>query len=171
MLGDHPESERSKENGTLNRSEFFPLVDDFVDYVNVPLDKFSGPRKVLVSLDFLRSLIGVVAGELAFDINFYRDRYADLRSGVESGEIKDLKSHFVNHGFFERRQGCPRQTAPVDEKWYLAEYPDVAKGLLEGQVSNATSHYLATGRKEGRLPGPDVSETVAALIRAMHHKD
>ena len=46
-------------------------------------DKFSGPRKVLVSLDFLRSLIGLVAGELAFDVNFYQERYADLRNGVE----------------------------------------------------------------------------------------
>jgi hypothetical protein len=160
-----------EEHNTETKSEFFPLVDDFADYVNVTLDKFSGPRKVLVSLDFLRYLIGVAAGELAFDENFYRDRYPDIRNGVASGEIKDLKSHFVNHGFFERRQGCQRQAAPVDEKWYLAEYQDVATGLREGQVSSATSHYLATGRKEGRLPGADVSETVAALIRAMHLRE
>ena len=160
--------ESMTENLSQPKAEFFPLLDDFLDYVNVPCDKFSGARKVLVSLDFLRALIGLAAGELAFDEKFYKGRYPDLRRAVETGEIPDLKSHFVNHGFFERRQGSVRQVAPVDEEWYLTKYPDVAKGVVEGSVPSATAHYLVKGRQEGRRPANNLSDAANALIESMH---
>jgi hypothetical protein len=149
-------------------SGFFPVLDDFLEYIHVTPEKFDGPRKVLVSLAFLRRLLGIVVGEMAFDEQYYRDRYPDLRRAFESQEIEDLKAHFVNHGFFERRHGSLRQASPVDEKWYLNEYPDVAKGIAEGTVASATAHYMATGRREGRRPAPDIPDAVIALIRAMH---
>lgn len=152
----------------VHSSKFFPLLDDFLEYLNVGASDFAGPRKVLVSLEFLRCLIGIAAGELAFDKAFYQDRYPDLRNAHEAALIKDLKVHFVTNGFFERRQGSLRQSAPVDEKWYLDEYPDVARAVTDGDVASATHHYLGTGRREGRRPASDLSEEMLALIRAMH---
>ena len=162
------------ESGTqrnLARKEFFPVLEDFLEYVDVSADKFCGPRKVLVSLDLLRGLIGLAAGGLCYDEEYYRDRYPDLKRAAEMGEIADLKMHYISHGFFERRQACARQAAPVDEDWYLSEYPDVAKGLAEGHVSSVTDHYLTTGRREGRRPAGDLSEAMMALISALHPTD
>jgi len=155
----------------LPSHQFFPVLEDFLDYVDTPADKFGGPRKVLVSLDLLRRLIGLAVGEIAYDERYYRERYPDLKRAAESGEIADLKMHFVSNGFFERRQASSRQAAPVDEEWYLSTYPDVAKGFAEGRVASATDHYLATGRREGRLPAGDLSEAMLALINALHPVD
>ncbi len=155
----------------LPSHQFFPVLDDFLDYIDTPTDKFGGPRKVLVSLDLLRCLIGLAAGEIAYDERYYRERYPDLKRAAESGEIADLKTHFISHGFFERRQACPRQAAPVDEEWYLSTYPDVAKGLAEGHVASVADHYLTTGRREGRLPAGDLSDAMLALIKALHPTD
>jgi hypothetical protein len=164
------ETEReSRENSA--QTEFYPALEDFLDYVDVPADKFSGPRKVLVSLDLLRGLIGLAAGALSYEEQYYRDRYPDLKRAAETGEIADLKMHFISHGFFERRHACAQQAAPVDEEWYLSKYPDVAKGLAEGRVSSVTDHYLTTGRREGRLPAGDMSEAMMALISALHPTD
>ena len=155
-------------SGDRQPPQFFPVLEDFLDYVDTSADKFSGPRKVLVSLHLLRCLIGLAAGEIAFDERYYRERYPDLRRAAESGEIPDLKMHFISHGYFERRQACARQAAPVDEEWYLSTYPDVAKGLADGHVASVTDHYLTTGRREGRLPAGDLSEAMLALINALH---
>jgi hypothetical protein len=148
--------------------QFFPPVEEFADHVNVSVDEFSGPRKVLVSLDVLRGLIGFAAAEVAFDEEFYLERYSDLRQAAEAGHIADLKTHYASHGYFERRQGCLRQSRPVDERWYLDTYPDVAKGIETGSVSSVTEHYRTTGRKEGRRPAGDLSESLAALLDALH---
>jgi hypothetical protein len=161
------EAETNTQQNSVKR-EFFPVLEDFLDYIDVPADKLVGPRKVLVSLDLLRGLIGLAAGGLSYDEQYYRDRYPDLKRAAEMGEIADLKMHFISHGFFERRQACARQAAPVDQEWYLSEYPDVAKALAEGRVSSVTDHYLSTGRREGRRPAGDLSEAMMALISALH---
>lgn len=150
------------------KGQFFPSVEEFAEHVNVPVDEFMGPRKVLVSLDVLRRLIGFAAAEVAFDEEFYLKRYPDVRIAAEAGDIADLKTHFASAGYFERRQGCLRQSRPVDELWYLDSYPDVAKGIETGKVSSVTEHYRTTGRKEGRRPAGDLSEPLAALLDALH---
>ena len=149
------------------RRNFFPLPDDFCDYLQVPLEKFEGPRKVLVSLDVLRSLIGLAAAA-GFDEKFYLDRHADLRKAWEAGQIADLRTHFVTQGYFEKRAGCRDHAAIVDEAWYLKENPDVAEGLKKGHTDSATAHYQTTGRKEGRLPAGGISEELRLLVARLH---
>jgi hypothetical protein len=152
------------ESGDIRGPSFFPQPDDFSDYVGVPIGEFYGPRKVLVSLDLLRTLIGLAAAGVAYDPSFYEGKYQDLREASKEGLIKDLYEHFVNQGYFERRAGSREQAFPVDEAWYLSEYPDVGAGIKAGTIDSASEHYFSTGRKEGRLPSSKVSSAVEKLI-------
>lgn len=148
----------------VKTDSFFPMPEDFGEYVGVPLDKFRGPRKVLVSLDVLRLLIGLVAAGTGFDEEFYLERHADLRAARDADQLADPRMHYAKEGYFEQRPGSRGQAYPVDEKWYLAEYPDVAVAVAAGNVDSATAHYLATGRKEGRLPSSQLTREIRELI-------
>jgi hypothetical protein len=143
---------------------FFPQPEDFSDYFGVSLGEFYGPRKVLVSLDLLRTLIGLAAAGVAYDPSFYEGKYQDLRDASREGLITDLYEHFVNQGYFEKRAGSREQAFPVDEAWYVTEYPDVGAGVKAGTIESASEHYFSTGRKEGRLPSSRVSDAVKKLI-------
>lgn len=149
------------------REGFFPVPEDFAECLGVPLERFRGPRKILVSLDALRILIGLAAVGMGFDEDFYIERHSDLREANQANSDFDARSHFALEGYFEHRPGSRAQAFPVDEKWYLAEYPDVADAIKAGRVDSATSHYFSTGRKEGRLPSNQVSEEVRQLILAL----
>lgn len=149
-----------------DKASCFPVPEDFFEYANVTAEKFRGSRKVLVSLDFLRQLIGIAAAATCFDEAFYKERHADLRKAFEEGMIGDLRLHFITEGYFEGRSAS--SSSNVDEKWYLETYPDVNEALKAGKIDSATSHYLSTGRTEGRLPSPNVSEEIVFLINSMH---
>lgn len=168
-----PKSDAKDADSIAVRAEagFFPWPDDFADYVGVPVEDFRGPRKVLVSLDVLRTLIGLAAAGSAFDPDFYLERNSDLRQAAKQGELKDPRSHFVNEGYFERRPSSRKLASPVNESWYLKEYADVAQGLKAGKVDSATRHYITTGRKEGRLPADDLPEEIRRLIALLHAGD
>jgi hypothetical protein len=143
---------------------FFPQPEDFCEYFKVTIDEFKGSRKVLVSLELLRTLIGLAAAGVAYDPTFYEGKYQDLRDARKAGVIEDLYEHYVNQGYFEKRFGSREQAFPVDEAWYLAEYPDVAQGIKAGRIDSASEHYFSTGRKEGRSPSPKVSVSVQKII-------
>ncbi|WP_159013172.1 hypothetical protein [Acidisoma sp. S159] len=160
-------SETTESEGPGVANGFFPTPDDFSDHVGVSLDEFRGSRKVLVSLDVLRSLIGLAAAGTGFDEVTYRERNQDLRDAVARGAISDLRTHFTTEGYFERRPGSRAQAYPVDETWYLERYPDVLEGIKAGLVDTPTQHYFVTGRKEGRLPRGDISGAVRQLISAL----
>lgn len=161
--------EPSQKSTTEQKSDgFFPVPDDFLEYVNVSADKFRGNRKVLVSLDFLRQLVGIAAAATCFDEDFYKNSHADLRKAVEDGSISDLKLHFISEGYFEGRSASSASYSSVDEKWYLEKYPDVNEALKAGKIDSATAHYFSTGRTEGRIPSPNVSEEILTLISSMH---
>lgn len=46
-----------------------------------------------------------------------------------------------------------------NEAWYLGRYPDVAEGVVRGVISSGRDHYENHGKREGRLPGPVVSDS------------
>jgi len=163
-------AEASEQDAETPREEdfFFPGPDDFADHLGVPIEKFRGPRKVLVSLDVLRTLIGLAAAGWAFDRDFYLERNPDLRQAATAGRLADPRAHFVNEGYFERRPASRKLASPVDESWYLREYADVSDGIKAGTVDSATQHYVTTGRKEGRLPAGDVPEEIRRLIALLH---
>ncbi|WP_158804261.1 hypothetical protein [Acidisoma sp. L85] len=162
-----PSSETPVSTGPVVANGFFPIPEDFSDHVGVSLDEFRGSRKVLVSLDVLRSLIGLAAAGIGFDEVTYRERNQDLREALARGAISDLRTHFITEGYFEKRPGSRAQAYPVDETWYLEHYPDVLEGIKAGLVDTPTQHYLVTGRREGRLPRGDISGAVRHLISAL----
>ena len=146
------------------KKDFFPTPDDFANYVSVPLHEFQGTKKVLVSLDVLRSLVGLAAAGTTFEGEFYARQNPDVFEAHKRGDILDLEAHFINHGYFERRLGSKAQAYPVDEAWYVKEYPDVAAAISSGAVDSASHHYYSTGRSEGRLPSSNIKVEVKRLI-------
>jgi hypothetical protein len=146
---------------------FFPVPEDFSEYIGVGLDELQGPKKVLVSLELLRALIGLAAGGSTYDPTYYKGKYQDLREAFEAGTIEDLFAHYVSQGYFEKRFACKEQAFPVDEDWYLGRYPDVAEGIKSGRVDSASDHYFTTGRREGRLPSGRVPLPIQRLIATL----
>ena len=104
--------------------------------------------KVPVPVPALRKLLGVVVAASPFDEDFYATAYPDLAKARDSGAIKDLRTHFVEHGYFEGRLGSKPH---VDDKFYLRMYPDVALAIANGEVESAYDHYMRAGAAEGRF--------------------
>jgi hypothetical protein len=148
-------------------NSFFPVPEDFAAYIGVNVEELKGARKVLVSLEVLRSLIGMAAGSVAYNADYYETKYQDLADAKKAGLIHDLYSHYVSQGYFEKRVGCKQQAFPVDENWYLEAYPDVASGIKAGTVESAADHYFTTGRREGRLPSNTLHREVQHLIATL----
>lgn len=159
--------EKEQTDHLAGNQVFFPSPEDFGDHFGVSLNDFQGSKKVLISLDLLRLLIGLAAAGSSYDPIYYKEKYHDLREAHDDGEIDDLRAHYVNQGYFEKRSGCRAQAFPVDENWYLTSYPDVAAGIKAGTIDSASDHYLTTGRKEGRLPSGDVPAAIKQLIAAL----
>ena len=107
--------------------------------------------KVPVSVPALRKLLGVLVSALPFDEDFYATAYPDLAKARDSGAIADLRTHFVEHGYFEGRLG----TKPyVDDAFYKRMYPDIALAIANGKIDSALDHYIRTGAAEGRFASP-----------------
>jgi hypothetical protein len=86
--------------------------------------------------------------KLPFDEEFYCATYKDVREAHNRGDIPDLKSHFIEQGYFEGRIGA---NPTIDEKFYTDTYPDVAAAIENNGVTSALEHYLGAGAFEGRF--------------------
>jgi hypothetical protein len=112
--------------------------------------------KVPVPVPALRKLLGVLISALPFDEEFYATAYPDLAKARDSGAIADLRTHFIEHGYFEGRVGAdPR----IDEEFYRKMYPDVALAIANGDVESGLDHYVRAGAAEGRFANPDDMHT------------
>jgi len=113
--------------------------------------------KAPVQITLLRQLIALAVAGLPFDEDFYMSQYADIREAAAAGELADLKSHFVNQGYFENRFGSKPN---LDEEFYRQNYPDVDKAISDGSIGSGLEHYMRSGALEGRLANRDQFSSV-----------
>ena len=113
--------------------------------------------KAAVSLPVLRAILVAATSAMPFDEDFYSFTYPDLRDAHEAGHVADLRTHFVEEGYFEGRFGAKPD---VDETFYRKTYPDVAAAVAKGDVKSGLDHYMRAGAFEGRFANPEDMETV-----------
>ena len=71
------------------------------------------------------------------DEEWYLRTYPDVAVGIENGNTKSAKHHFVTDGYFEGRLPFEHE---IDEEWYSTTYPDVA-----AHYESAKRHYMEYG--------------------------
>ena len=76
-----------------------------------------------------------------FDQEWYLSEYKDM------ARHPDPVAHYLRHGVRELRDPGPA----FSTAWYLEKYPDVRRSGV-----NPLVHYLCYGRKDGRLPMPQL---------------
>lgn len=80
-----------------------------------------------------------------FDVNIYRKLYDDLNSfGSE-----ELKSHYLNYGFYEGRKYRVEDLLPSDFNWI--NYRELYKDLFNKNKDELELHFVQYGRFEGRV--------------------
>jgi hypothetical protein len=115
-------------------------------------ERIQAGTKAAISLPILREIIMVAVSKLPFDEEFYLTAYEDIREAYNSGVVSDLRSHFIEEGYFEGRFGA---RPDVHADFYLETYPDVAQAIANKQVTSALEHYMRAGAAEGRFANPE----------------
>jgi hypothetical protein len=100
-----------------------------------------------------------------FDEAFYRARYPELRSCLESGRFASGLDHFRQLGFAAGWQGFR-----FDEHWYTTQYPAAAMEISRGEYFDAMHHFAAIGRSRGFRPTPPLYDRIRQWYRnrSMH---
>jgi hypothetical protein len=124
-------------------------------------ERMQGGTKTAISIPILREIIMVAVSKLPFDEEFYLSSYEDIRHAYSTGQVSDLKSHFIEEGYFEGRFGARPN---LDEEFYLAEYPDIATAIANNTVTSAMEHYMRAGAVEGRFANPEDKRNVTQWL-------
>src|SRR5260370_31570603 len=96
----------------------------------------------------LHALVKTLIATLPFDEEFYAAIYPDLAAARDCGSIADLRTHFVDHGYWEGRLGAPPQ---IDDAFYRESYPDVAAPIDRGEFTSPLDHFIKAGAPAGRF--------------------
>lgn len=120
--------------------------------------------RLLVTSELLRLLLRIALEAAPFDEAFYLKNNPDLRAAFESGRIKDLRHHYISHGYFEGRRAAP---IPFDEGWYLRTNRDVAEAVATKRIGSGQEHYAQVGELELRAPHPALVEEITHWIEAI----
>ncbi len=143
---------------------YLPHIDVLLQSLRINRDRLNSKSKIAIDAKVLRVLLQALAAQLPFSEEFYRETYPDLADAVDSGQIPDLHSHFIEAGFFEGRFGAP---PPVEDAYYSAAYVDVAQAVARGDVASCAEHYMRAGAAEGRVPSaalrPEVERWMSIL--------
>lgn len=150
-----------------NTYRYIPHIEWYTSAFRITPERLRSSSKVAVPLPMLRWLLEQVAGAVDFDTEFYLSTNPDIAQAYEAGEIRDLRRHFIEHGYFEGRLGS---LTTFDEAEYLALNPDVSDAVKRGDIASGKEHYMRVGYREGRIPSERVSESVAACHGAMRIK-
>lgn len=103
---------------------------------------------VTVQGGFLRFLIGELARRAAFDGTFYASTNPDVEAARLAGDVTTLHGHFIEQGYFERRQ--PAEMA-LDVDYYRSTYLDLAEAFSGAEPTVLGEHYRRHGWQEGRV--------------------
>lgn len=132
-----------------------PVIQPFLLAVmQGKVDWPSTDEKILVSADWLESMLQIVARQVKVDEEYYVSRYPDVAAAINMGKFKSASHHYETFGFIENRQ--PYVIA-VDSDYYLSSNPDIKEGADGEQELSAQIHFEKFGWKEGRLPTRDFS--------------
>ena len=100
--------------------------------------------------DFLAIIRRLLAG-IQVDERWYLERYPDIADAITRGIVTSAQQHFVDDGYFERRQPFPIR---VNERWYLQNNTGIADFVRQGKLESGQQHFDENGYQEGRLPFP-----------------
>src|ERR1019366_182350 len=124
-------------------------------------ERIQAGTKAAISVPILREIIIVAISKLPFDEEFYLTAYEDIREAYNSGDVSDLRSHFIEEGYFEGRFGA---RPDFDESFYLEEYPDIAMAIANNTITSALDHYMRAGAVEGRFANPEDKQVITQWL-------
>lgn len=139
------------------KSTGLPNGQFLLDGLMLNQDRLRTGSKAAISLPVLKAILIVATSGMPFDEEFYRLTYPDLRAAYDAGDVTDLRTHFIEEGYFEGRFGSKPE---VDEQFYRDTYPDVAAAVAKGDVLSGLDHYMRAGAFEGRFANADDMDTV-----------
>lgn len=148
----------------MTEPSYVPHIDLLLQALRVGRERLGSRAKIAIDARLLRKLLMTLAATLPFDEAFYLSNYPDLAEAHAAGGIRDLRTHFVEVGFFEGRIASRPE---VDEAYYTTTYPDVAQAILRGDVSSGTEHYMRAGIAEGRVPNPAMLEAIESWFTVL----
>ena len=104
---------------------------------------------VSVPVALFEFLLQIALAQAEFNEMGYMTANPDVAEAHASGQISNLRLHYLGNGYCEGRSGA----APaVDERWYLRTYPDVSAAVRARHVASATQHFQEVGALELRAP-------------------
>lgn len=83
------------------------------------------------------------------DEDYYLDNNADVAGLAQSLGRSVARTHYQNHGFYERRSPLR-----FESRWYAEQYPVAAFEVAQGDYADLEHHYIATGKARGYRPYP-----------------
>lgn len=139
------------EKNVLVASGLFDYVGDYVSQAKTPVydgdvltTKTKGHTVIVVSGNPRPVAAPAVDLSLVFNPTYYASRYPDLKAAGLTTEAQ-LRSHFVNHGMAEARQGIDTFNVLA----YKNRYADLQAAFGE-DLPKYYYHYCTNGYKEGR---------------------
>lgn len=145
----------------MPQTPYFPHIDLLLQALRINRDRLNSKSKIAIDAKLLKAVLQAMVAGAPFNEEFYKQSYPDLAAAQASGQIPDLRQHFIETGYFEGRFGAPPQ---VDEAYYTSTYKDVGQAVLKGDVSSGTEHYLRSGASEGRVPNEEVRPELEAWM-------
>ncbi|MCX7384963.1 MAG: hypothetical protein NT133_26890 [Alphaproteobacteria bacterium] len=144
--------------------DYLPHISMFLRALRINRERLSSKSKVAVDAKILRQLLQSLAAAAPFSEAFYLEQNPDVAEAHAKGQIADLRSHFIEQGYFEGRAGS---VPPVDEEYYITAYPDVAEAVRRGDVSSGAEHYTRSGAAEARIPSPHIKPAIESWVAAL----
>lgn len=144
--------------------DYLPHISMFLRALRINRERLFSKSKVAVDAKILRQLLQSLAAAAPFSEAFYLEQNPDVAEARAKGQIADLRSHFIEQGYFEGRAGS---VPPVDEEYYITAYPDVAEAVRRGDVSSGAEHYTRSGAAEARIPSPPIKPAIESWDAAL----
>ena len=104
---------------------------------------------VIIEKTYLFQVLFSMTSQIFVDEKWYSNRYPDVLSALDEGNIKNVAEHYALFGYYEHRM--PYHIG-VDEDWYLAQYQDVSKAVDAQIYESGQRHFEECGYREGRIP-------------------
>lgn len=158
----------------LTQTVYVPHIDLLLQALRINRERLASKSKIAIDARLLRALLQGLVETIPFSAAFYLETYPDIAAAHAAGDIRDLRKHFVELGYFEGRMGAEPQ---VDDTFYTGLYQDVAAAVQRGDVASGSEHYMRSGAAEGRVPnaalrpavddwGPRAARRPGARLRA-----
>ena len=144
--------------------EYLPHIDIFLRALRINRERLASKSKIAVDAKLLRHMLQTLAEAVPFSAEFYLRNNPDVAEAHASGQIEDLRAHFVEQGYFEGRSAMG---PAVEEGYYTSAYPDVAEAVKRGDVASGGEHYVRSGAAEGRIPNPRVKGEIEGWLAVL----